>query len=108
MRRGRVLNHGQLAGLIEELDDGSCRFTYDPAWLASGGAPVSLALPTRSEPYTSPGLFPFFFGLLAEGSARALQHRLLRIDEQDHFGLLLATAADSIGSVSVEPEEPAR
>ena len=33
-------------------------------------------------------------------------HKQLKIDEQDHFGLLLATAAyDTIGAVTVKPEK---
>ena len=78
---------------------------YDPAYVLSGGAPVSLALPTRGAPYHCPVLFPFFTGLLAEGATRALQHRVLRIDEDDDFGLLTATGRDLIGSVSVLPLE---
>lgn len=105
MRRGLVKNHGRLAGVLEELDDGRFRFTYNQEYLldeeTSG---VSLTLPKRAEPYYSSLLFPFFFGLLAEGSTRELQSRLLRIDEEDSFGLLLATGHNTIGSVSVEKE----
>ncbi len=101
MRPGRVLNHGQPAGRLVELDDETFEFTYDVAYR---GHPVSLTLPMQVEPHRSAELFPFFAGLLAEGSTRAIQHRVLRIDEEDDFGLLLATGADPIGAVSVEPE----
>lgn len=104
-RRGRVLDHGLLAGVLEEVP-GGFRFTYDDAYLSAGGAGVSLTLPPRREAYTSEILFPFFQGLLAEGSARALQLRSLRIDERDLFGLLLATAGETIGSVTVEEDAP--
>lgn len=100
MRRARVLNHGRLAGWLEETEAGF-RFTYDSSYLP-GGEAISLTLPTRGEPYSAPSLFPFFYGLLAEGSTREIQHRVLRIDEDDVFGLLLATGEDTIGSVSVE------
>ena len=100
MRAARVLNHGRLAGHLKETEAGVV-FTYDPTYLADGEA-ISLTLPTRREPYAAPTLFPFFYGLLAEGSTRELQHRVLRIDEDDVFGLLLATGEDTIGSVSVE------
>ncbi len=102
MRRARVLNHGHVAGVLEEAED-RFRFTYTAAYLASELGPISLSLPKRDAPFVADVLFPFFFGLLTEGGNRALQHRTLRIDESDHMGLLLATAVDPIGSVSVEP-----
>lgn len=99
-RAARVRNHGLVAGLIEELPDGGYRFTYEPGY---GGPAISLTLPVRAEPYAAASLFPFFHGLLSEGSTRALQHRALRIDEDDAFGLLLATGGDTVGSVTIEP-----
>jgi len=90
-----------LRGLLEERDEGGYRFRYDPDYLASPGSPISLTLPKRAEPYEAGHLFPFFYGLLAEGSTRTIQHRVLRIDEDDAFGLLLATAQDTVGSVTV-------
>jgi HipA-like protein len=103
-RRGAVLNSGVPAGILEETPEGGYRFTYDPHYLADPSASaVSLTLPRRSQPYESQVLFPFFYGLLAEGSAKALQCRLLKLDENDSFGRLLTTAgADVIGSVTVE------
>lgn len=65
---------------------------------------ASLTLPLDGGPFESPHLFPFFEGLLAEGSLHELQCRLHRIDPEDGFGLLLRTAAsDVIGCVTVEP-----
>ena len=103
MRQARVLNHGRFAGVLSEPADGGFRFVYAPDYLASDAGPISLTLPKRTEAFVAPTLFPFFFGLLAEGSTREIQHRMLRIDEDDHMGLLLATAADAVGSVSIEP-----
>jgi len=105
-RRGRVYQGDVLAGLLVETEKGF-RFTYDPAYLADAAAPaISLTLPKRAEPFESRHLFPFFFGLLAEGSMKDLQCRLLKIDEDDAFGRLLATLkGDVIGSVSVAADE---
>lgn len=106
MRRAHVYNHGQLAGTLEELDDGSFCFHYDAAYLrAPAATAVSLTLPLQNAPFVCDHLFAFFYGLLAEGSTRQLQCRLLHIDENDAFGLLLATGRDTIGSVSVEPAD---
>ena len=107
-RKGKVFCGGKLAGLIEEGPDGY-RFTYDPAYLASSGIPsISLTLPLRPEPFTSKVLFPFFFGLLAEGILKETQCRKLKLDENDHFGRLLKTAHnDTIGDVTVIEEQEA-
>lgn len=41
--------------------------------------------------------------MLSEGANKAMQVRLLKIDERDYFGLLLATAGhDSIGPITLE------
>jgi serine/threonine-protein kinase HipA len=42
--------------------------------------------------------------MLSEGVNRKLQSLYLRIDENDHFGLLAATAqTDTIGAITVKP-----
>jgi len=42
--------------------------------------------------------------MLSEGVNRTLQCTHLRIDEDDHFGLLAATAQyDTIGALTVKP-----
>jgi HipA-like protein len=44
--------------------------------------------------------------MLSEGANKKLQCRQLKIDENDYFGLLLATAThDTIGAVTVKPVE---
>lgn len=108
VKRARVLERGVLAGILEETPTGY-RFTYDPAYLADESAPaVSLTLPRRAEPYESGHLFAFFHGLLAEGFLKNLQCRALKIDEDDDFGRLVATAGgDVIGSVTVVPDPDA-
>lgn len=106
-RSGRVYCRGSLAGRIERAPDGY-RFVYDAGYLALADAkPVSLTLPRRVEPFLSKVLFPFFYGLLAEGILKETQCRKLKLDENDHFGRLLKTAnSDTIGDITVveEPE----
>jgi len=102
-RRGRVFNHGILAGLLEETETGFL-FTYEAGYLRDVTAsPIAHSMPKRSDPFESDHLFPFFHGLLAEGVAKDIQCRELRIDEHDSFGRLLKTSgSDPIGSVTVE------
>ena len=106
MRRAKVYNHGRLAGVLEERDEGGYRFTYVASYLEDPESePVSLTLPKRPEPYESDAIFAFFYGLLSKGSTRRLQSILLKVDDEDAFGLLIATAGDAIGSVTVAPYE---
>lgn len=103
LRRARVYFDREPIGVLEERPGGGFRFVYDAAVVERGEPAASWTLPVRPEPYESEALFPFFRGLLAEGGNRAIQHRVLRIDERDDFGLLLETARDPIGAVWVEP-----
>jgi len=104
MRTGTVYYRDRIAGEIVE-DETGYRFTYAPDYLMDTSMPsVSLTLPKRAEPFHSPHLFAFFFGLLAEGVQKDLQCRYLKIDENDDFGRLLATSRnDCIGAVYVVP-----
>jgi serine/threonine-protein kinase HipA len=108
-RRAIVRLDGQPIGELVETERGT-RFTYDAAWLSTGGAvPISLTLPLRAEPYEWPSLHPFFENLLPEGWLLALATTKLKIAPDDAFGLLLATCADCVGAAEVVPaavEEP--
>lgn len=108
MRQCEVYVHGIKAGILREEDDREYVFTYDPSYLSGKkNPPVSLTLPLRKEPYRSSYLFPFFFNMLSEGENRQIQSQLLRIDAEDDFGILLATAQyDTIGAVTVKPLMP--
>ena len=103
MRSAKVYYNGHLAGILSK-EPGGYRFAYDEAYLAMAGhRPVSLTLPLRVAPYESDVLFPAFVNLLSEGANKAIQNRLLKIDENDYFGLLLATAGgDHIGPLTIK------
>lgn len=107
MRRARVFLRNVEAGILTENDNGSYTFEYDDAYLLDVSKPeVSLTLPKTQKVFTSNYLFPFFFSLLSEGSNKAAQCRMLRIDEKDYFGLLLATTSnDTVGAVTLKPIE---
>ena len=106
-RRGIVLLDNRDCGLIEENESGYL-FEYLKEFLASPNPrAISLTLPCRAEPYEADQLFPFFSGLLAEGTLREIQCRTHQIDQNDDFGLLLQTAGgDVIGAVTVRRLEP--
>jgi serine/threonine-protein kinase HipA len=102
MRRANVYCRGILAGILEKGAAGY-RFQYVPEYLSNSAGPaISLSFPKKEAPFQSAVLFPFFFGLLAEGDNKAVQCRVLRIDEQDHFTRLLRTCTvETIGGVTV-------
>ena len=107
MRKAKIYRNGELAGYLTEHDRNHYSFVYDDSWYADTTRPaVSLTLPKTQKQYHSEYLFPFFFNMLSEGANRQLQSRLLRIDENDHFGLLMATAQwDTIGAITVRPDK---
>jgi len=97
-----VYYNGIKAGVLQNTPAGYV-FEYDKQYAASPGArPVSLAMPLRFE---APKLFPFFEGLLPEGWLLDITSKALKIDKQDQFELLLHIGKDTIGAVSIVPEE---
>jgi HipA-like protein len=107
MRKLVVYRNKEYAGTLTEESKEQFVFRYEAAYYADATKPaISLTLPKSQQEYRSPVLFPFFFNMLSEGVNRQLQSRLLKIDEDDHFGLLSATAQhDTIGAITVKPIE---
>jgi serine/threonine-protein kinase HipA len=107
MRKAKVIYKDEWAGTLTQLDNGSFEFSYTESWLINGQKPpVSLTLPKQETPFTSEFLFPFFFNMLPEGSNKQVVCYNLRIDENDHFGILMATAkSDAIGAIRIEKLE---
>lgn len=105
MRALEIYRNGILAGkLTEENRQHYVFIYYDNYFYDAGKPPISLTLPKTQKEYSSNFLFPFFFNMLSEGVNRKLQNTQLRIDEEDNFGLLAATAQyDTVGAVTVKP-----
>ena len=104
MRTAQVYRNKIQAGILRE-ENRQYIFRYSDAYFADPTLPaISLTLPKKQQEYRSTYLFPFFFNMLSEGVNRNLQSRQLRIDENDYFGLLLATAQDdTIGAITLKP-----
>lgn len=107
MRQLSVYVNDRHAGFISEQQPGrGYEFRYTPDYLQSDGSPVSLTLPKREEPYRSEHLFPFFTNLLPEGANRKAVCRYAHLDEDDFFGMLMATVGtDMIGAVNFKNVE---
>jgi len=107
MRKAKVIYKNDWAGTLTQHDDGKFEFCYKDFWLYDKTKPsVSLTLPKQVESFYSDFLFPFFYNMLPEGSNKQTVCFNLRIDENDHFGILMATAkSDVIGAVRIEKND---
>ncbi|MBF0593551.1 MAG: HipA N-terminal domain-containing protein [Candidatus Omnitrophica bacterium] len=99
-RKADVFYQNRLAGILEETDQGY-RFSYAPDYVKTGCA-VSLSLPLQEGAFESPVLFSFFSGMTAEGWYRDIVCATKKIDQTDHFGILLVTGENTIGAVTVK------
>jgi len=103
--RAKVYYKNVFAGVLEKKPQGYI-FTYEPAYVADKSSePISLTLPVTERPYSSKTLFPFFKGLIPEGWLFEMNARILRISQNDEFSMLIHTAGECVGAVSVVPEE---
>jgi HipA-like protein len=105
MRTLKIYCNGILAGILIEESRKHYIFRYDDMYFMDKNNPaISLTLPKTQKEYNSDFLFPFFFNLLSEGVNKKLQSIQLKIDEDDNFSLLAATAQyDTIGAITVKP-----
>jgi len=101
-RSAQVFYNNILAGKLVQGDNGFI-FEYEDNYLKDSSLPaISLTLPKAERIYKSNFLFPFFYGLLSEGENKEIQCRMLSIDENDHFNLLLKTAhSNTIGGITI-------
>lgn len=105
MRKAAVYLRGEFAGVLTEVSGQEYVFRYDDKYFMDPKKPaISLNIDKSRQEHNSKFLFPFFFNMLSEGSNRLVQSRMLRIDENDHFGILLETAQTDVpGAVTVKP-----
>ncbi len=103
-KTAKILYDGVLAARLYETDEGYL-LQYEDQYLAQPGSmPISLTLPVRKEPYTAKVLFPFFDGLIPEGWLLDIAVDYWKLKPNDRFELLLTTCRDTIGAVTVLPE----
>ncbi len=99
MRKVQVFSHDILAGFLEELENGSYRFTYLDTYQ---GPPVSLTMPITQKVYVYDSFPPFFEGLLPEGVLLEALLQIRKLDRQDYLGQLLAVGNDLVGAITVK------
>lgn len=106
MREVNIFINNIFAGILIEQSDQKYIFRYNDSYFNNSSfPPVSLTLPKTQQEYTSQYLFPAFTNLLPEGTNRKVFCRLFMIDENDFFGMLLATEKmDMIGNITIKKE----
>ena len=106
-----VYKAGILAARLERHEGGT-RFSYLPAYLASGGPAVASSLPLSTEPVLSGGgaAPPYFTGLLPEGRRLNALRRSIKTSADDDLSLLIAAGGNPVGDVQIvghgEPLDP--
>lgn len=104
-KKGFVYCNKDLAGILQKNNEGYIFEYTDEYFNNPDKKAISITIQKTQKSYTSKILFPFFFNMLAEGANKALQCKWLKIDEEDHYSLLLATGSvDTIGAVYVTSE----
>jgi serine/threonine-protein kinase HipA len=97
-----IYKAGVLAARLERHDGGT-RFSYLPAYLASGGPAVASSLPLTPHPVLSAAgaAPPYFTGLLPEGRRLNALRRSIKTSVDDELSLLIAAGANPVGDVQI-------
>ena len=97
-----VYKAGVLAARLERHNGGT-RFSYLPAYLASGGPAVASSLPLTGDPVLSAAgaAPPYFTGLLPEGRRLNALRRSVKTSVDDELSLLIAAGANPVGNVQI-------
>ncbi len=89
-----VLLHSRHAGALRRKDNGNLQFRYDPAYIESGGPPLSLSLPLRTEAFPHRACLAFFGNLLPEEGVRTQIALATGISAANDYGLLARFGGD--------------
>ena len=77
-------------------------FQYSSDYMDSAyGAPISISLPLRSEPFTPEQTRCFFDGLLPEGFSRRAVSDWIRVDENDYLTILAVLGSECLGAIRI-------
>ncbi len=92
------------AGKLNQDEAGELSFTYDDAYVQSGGLAISLSLPVNLAHHTGIAVKAYFSGLLPDETIRERLAAYLGLSEQNTFSLLEAVGGDCAGALALYPE----
>jgi serine/threonine-protein kinase HipA len=95
-----VYLHSERVGRLERHDGARLNFAYESFW-AEAGAPLSLSLPLRAQPFSDPECRPFFSGLLPEGEFLRAVAKALGVSAENPFSVLEEIGGECAGAVSL-------
>ena len=98
MRKAKVYNFGELAGILSD-DDGKYTFKYLNEYK---GYSISLTMPREQQEFTFSTFPAFFDGLLPEGNQLEALLKTAKLDRHDLFGQLVTVGQDLVGSVTLK------
>jgi serine/threonine-protein kinase HipA len=96
-----VALQGERVGELVQTDSGRLSFSYLAPWVQRGGAPLSISLPVRPEPFGHREAEPFFGGLLPEEGVRDRVARYLGVSAKNDFALLEQIGGECAGAVTL-------
>ncbi|GAB5520354.1 MAG: HipA N-terminal domain-containing protein [Rhodothermales bacterium] len=100
LRQADIFVHDTLAGILASHPDNQYSVTYRSGYT---GAPISLTMPVRPDPYLFDRFPPFFDNLLPEGWQLDALLRKAKLDKHDYLGQLLVVGGDLVGAVTIYP-----
>jgi serine/threonine-protein kinase HipA len=98
-----------LAGRLMQNAAGSLSFAYDPDFLQTAQAGISISLPPQEGVFVGDVVKAFFSGLLPEESVRMRLAQYLGVSDKNAFALLQAVGGECAGALALYPagESPA-
>jgi len=82
--QAKIYYNNELAGYLT-FTNREYLFQYDEKYFAEKQSLLSVCRYPKPRLNSGRNIFPFFFGLLAEGDQKKIQCRKLKIDEDDHL-----------------------
>ncbi len=95
--------HGRAVGILRRKVNGNLQFRYDRAYTETGGPPLSLNLPLRSEAFPHRACLAFFGNLLPEEEVRTQIALATGISAANDYRLLERFGGDVAGAVTLVP-----
>jgi len=106
MRRLGIWLEQTRVGDLDQDDNGSLAFCYDPAFEGdTNTSAISVSLPKRPAPFSQKECLPFFDGLLPESLQRQAAAKAVGVSENNTFALLDRLGGEVAGALKFLPPD---